>query len=89
MVNASDIKTHWLAEEMNNIMVCHKFWNYKTMLQVSRDGEWVDGGEFPPSLGLFATILKAKHDPPLDQTTHCYLKGVHMDIAFGAVSIMP
>jgi hypothetical protein len=40
-------------------MGCRKSWNYKHILQVSRNGEWVDGGTFPPSLGAFATIPKA------------------------------
>jgi hypothetical protein len=58
--NSSDTKTHWTAEELHRAMGCWKFKNYKTLLQVSRDGEWINGGEFPPSLGSFATIPKAK-----------------------------
>ncbi len=81
--NASDTKTHWSAKELHCTMGCHKFRNYKTLLQVSRDGEWVDGGEFPPLLGSFATIPKAKHGLPLNRTHYCYLDAVHMDIAFG------
>jgi hypothetical protein len=38
-----------VGEEIHRIMGCCKFWNYKHILQVSRDGEWVDGGEFPLS----------------------------------------
>jgi hypothetical protein len=49
--NASDTKTHWTAEELHRIMGCRKFRNYKHLLQVSRDGEWINGGEFPPSFG--------------------------------------
>jgi hypothetical protein len=62
---------------------CHKFCNYKTLLQVSCDGEWIDGGKFPPLLGLFATIPKAKRGLPLDKTKYFDLDVVHMDIAFG------
>jgi hypothetical protein len=58
--NASDTKTHWSAVELHHIMGCWKFRNYKHLLQVSRDGEWVDRGEFPSSLGSYATIPKAK-----------------------------
>jgi hypothetical protein len=83
MVKASDTKTPWLAKELHRIMGCCKFWNYKTNLQVSLNGEWVHSGEFPPSLGLFATIPKAKPSLPLDWTKYFYLNVVHMDIAFG------
>ena len=49
--NASDNKTHWSSEEIHRIMGCRKFRNYKHILDVSRGGEWIDGGEFPMSLG--------------------------------------
>ena len=81
--NGSDTKTHWTAEELHRIMGCRKFRNYKHLLQVSLDGEWVDGGEFPPSLGSYATIPKAKRGGALDRTRYKYLDAVHMDIAFG------
>ena len=64
-------------------MGCCKFRNYKHLLQVSRDGELVDGGEFAPSLGSYATIPKAKRGGLLDKTKYKYLDAVHMDIAFG------
>jgi hypothetical protein len=64
-------------------MGCHKFRNYKHLLQVSRGGEWVDGGEFPPSIDSFVTIPKAKKGGTLDRTKYHYLDAVHVDIAFG------
>jgi hypothetical protein len=64
-------------------MGCCKFCNYKTLLQVSCDGEWTDGGKFPPLLGSFDTIPKAKRGASLDKTKCFYLDAVHMDIAFG------
>ena len=81
--NASDTKTHWSGEEIHRIMGCQKFRNYKHILHVSRDGEYIDGGEFPPSLGSFATIPKAKQGKLLDRSRYRYLDAVHMDIAFG------
>jgi hypothetical protein len=81
--NASDTKTHWSSEEIHRIMGCWKFRNYKHILHVSWDGEWVDGGEFPPSLGSFATVPKAKWGKLLDRSRYRYLDAVHMDIAFG------
>ena len=63
-------------------MGCQKFRNYKHILEVSRDGEWIDGGEFPMSIGSYATIPKAKRGQSLDRTDYRYLDAVHMDIAF-------
>ncbi len=83
MENNSDTKTHWMVEELHRAMGCRKFWNYKTLLQVSCDGKWIHGGEFPPSLGSFATIPKAKRGLPLDKTKYFYLDAIHMDVAFG------
>jgi hypothetical protein len=64
-------------------MGCRKFWNYQHLLQVSRDGKWVDGGEFPASLGSYATIHKSNSGGPLDHWKYKYLDMVHVDIAFG------
>ncbi len=80
--NSSDTKTHWSVEELHRIMGCRKFRNYKHLLQVSRDGKWVDGGESPSSLGSYATIPKAKRGGTLDCTRYLYLNAVHMHIAF-------
>jgi hypothetical protein len=85
-VNASDTKTHWSAEELHRIMGCRKFRNYKHILDVSRDGKWINGGEFPPSLALgsFATIPKSKRGKLLDCSRYHFLDTIHiMDIAFG------
>jgi hypothetical protein len=64
-------------------MGCRKFWNYKHLLQVSRDGEWINGGEFPPSFGSYATIPKSHRGGAIDRTRYRFLDAVHMDIAFG------
>jgi hypothetical protein len=64
-------------------MVCGKFWNYKHLLQVCHDGEWMDGGEFPASLGSYATIHKSNSGGPIDHHKYKYLDAAHMDIAFG------
>ena len=69
-------------------MGCRKFRNYKNILHVSRDGAWIDGGEFPPSLGSFATIPKAKRGKLLDRSRYRYLDAVHMDIAFGTTLVL-
>jgi hypothetical protein len=57
--------------------------NYKHLLQVSQDGQWIDGGKFPFSLGSYATNLKAKRGSLLNQMKYYYLNALHMDIMFG------
>jgi hypothetical protein len=73
--------THLIPKQIGRLSC--KFRNYKYLLQVSCDGQWVDGREFPPLLDSFATILKAKRSGPLDRTLYKYLDAVHMDITFG------
>ncbi len=43
----------------------------------------MDGGEFPSSLGTYATIRKANSGGTVDHHKYKYLDAVHMDIAFG------
>jgi hypothetical protein len=81
--NESDSKMHWTAEEIHRTMGYWKFRNYRHLLLVSSSSEWVDGGEFPSSLGSFAIFPKAKHGLLLDCTRYRYLDVVHMDIMFG------
>ncbi len=64
-------------------MGCCKFWNYKHILQVSCDGKWMEGREFPASLESYATIHKSNSGGPIDHRKYKYLDTVHMDIAFG------
>jgi hypothetical protein len=64
-------------------MGCCKFQNYKNLIQVSCDGKWMDGGEFPASLESYATIRKSNSSGQIDHRKYKYLDAVHMDIAFG------
>jgi hypothetical protein len=80
---ALDTKTHWTLEELHQAIGCCKFWNYKHLLQVSPDGKWMDGGEFPASLGSYPMICKSNSGGPIDRCKYKYLDAVHMDIAFG------
>jgi hypothetical protein len=64
-------------------MGCRNFKNCKHLLLVSRDGQWIDRGEFPPSLKSFATVLKGNKGKPIDWTPYLYLDTVHVNIAFG------
>ena len=64
-------------------MGCCKFRNYTHLLQVSYDSKWLDGGEFPLSLGSYATIRKANSGCLVNHRKYKYLNAVHLDIAFG------
>jgi hypothetical protein len=66
--NSCDKKTHWTVKELHRTTGCRKFRNYKYLLQVSRDGTCVDGSEFPPALGFFATVPKSNKGKPLEHT---------------------
>ncbi len=68
--------------------------NYKHLLLVSKSNEWVDEGEFPPSLGSFATIPKAKQGllliAPGTNTLMRFTWTSHLAIVFQlAVFVMP
>ena len=81
--NGSDTQRRWSAEQLHRATGCRTFKNYKQLLQVTADGEWVDTGEFPVSLGTYSTIRKARRGKPIDRTKYHYLDKVHCDIGFG------
>jgi len=49
----------------------------------TKDGSFIDNGEFPLSIGAFTTIPKAPRGKAIDRTTSKFLDIVHLDIAFG------
>ncbi len=81
--NGSDTKTHWTLEELDCALGCRWFRNYKHIIQTSLDGKWIDGGEFPLSLGTYTTIPKAPRGGAIDRKQSFFLYIVHVDIAFG------
>jgi hypothetical protein len=81
--NTPNPKTHWSAKGIQRAMGCRKFCNYKHLLQVSRDVDWVNGGEFPPLLGSYATTPKEHWGKALDQICYQYLDVVHIIFVFG------
>ncbi len=81
--NGSDTKTHWTSEELHRALGCRWFRNYKHIIQTSLDGQWIDGGEFPVSLGAFTTIPKAPRGGAIDREQSFYLDIVRVDTAFG------
>jgi hypothetical protein len=86
--NSSNKKAHWSAKELHRAMGCRKFKNYKHLLLVSHDAQWVDGGKFPSSLGSFATVPKGNKGYPIDRTLYLYLDVVHVNIAFGDCALV-
>ena len=81
--NASDTKYHFTAEELHRLTGCRQFRNYRHLVHTTKDGQYLDNGEFPVSIGAYATIPKALRGKPLDHAFSKYLDIVHIDIAFG------
>jgi hypothetical protein len=81
--NASDTKSHWMAEELHRITGCRGFQNYRHLISTTKDGSFIDNGKFPASIGAYTTIPKAPRGKLIDQTPSKYLDIVHLDIAFG------
>ena len=81
--NGSDTKTHYSGEELHRVTGCRKLRNYKHLMLASKDGQFIEGGEFPTSIGGYTTIPKAPRGSSIDRTKYKYLDIVHMDIAFG------
>ena len=81
--NSSDKKTSWSAEELHKVTGCRKFKDYRKLLSITRDGRYMDVGEFPESLGTYATIPKSHRGKGIDRTHYRYLEKVHGDIGFG------
>ena len=81
--NGSDTNTQWTREELHHITRYQRLLNYKHLVQTSKDGQCMEAGEFPTSLGAYATIPMAKRGRVIDHDKIKYLDVVHMDIAFG------
>ena len=81
--NASKTKNHWTSEKLHCITGWCCFQNYKHVLYVTKDGTFVDNGEFPVSLGAYTTIPKALQGKSIDHRNSKYLDIIHLDIAFG------
>jgi hypothetical protein len=81
--NASENKTTYTPEELHSLTGCRCFRNYQHIIATSKDGTLLNFGEFPLSLGSYATILKAPRGKPIDHLPSKYLDIVHVDIAFG------
>jgi hypothetical protein len=64
-------------------MGCQRFWNYKHLLAVSKDGTYISNGKFPTSIGAYTTIPKAPCAKAIDRTSSVNLNVVHLDILFG------
>ena len=80
--NPSDTKSTWTAEELHHIKGCRWFRNYRHLIQSSKDGTFIDSGEFPVSISSYTTIPKAARGKPIDRTLSKFLDIVHVNIAF-------
>jgi hypothetical protein len=81
--NASDSKRTFTTEELHRLTSCCHFRNYQHIISTSNSGILSNTGEFPLSLGTYATIPKAPRSKPIDRLPSKYLDIVHVYIAFG------
>jgi hypothetical protein len=81
--NSSDTKTTYTPEELHHLTSCRRFCNYQHIISTTKDGTLLNTGEFPLSLGTYATIPKAPCGKAIDRHQAKYLDIVHVDIAFG------
>jgi hypothetical protein len=81
--NLSKSKTTYTPEELHRLTGCHQFRNYQHIITTTNSGTLINTGEFPLSLGTYATIPKAAHGKPIDRLPSKYLDVIHIDIAFG------
>ncbi len=82
MSNPSNTKLHWITEELHRITGCCPFRNYWHLVAASKDSTSIDTGEFPVSIGTYATIPKASCRKPINHTPAKFLDVVHLNIAF-------
>ncbi len=68
-------------------MGCHCFGNYRHLLVISKDGTFLNNGEFPALIGAYVTIPKALCGKSIDQTSAKCLEVVHIDTALRCMSI--
>ncbi|KAL7533244.1 hypothetical protein ACHAWF_004419 [Thalassiosira exigua] len=64
-------------------MGCRWLRNFKHLIDTSKDGQWVNAGEFPLALGSYTSVPKAPRGKRLDRLCDRYLDVVHLDVAFG------
>jgi hypothetical protein len=83
MPNACETKTCYSPEELHYLKGCHRICNYQHIISASKDSTLLNSGEFPLTLGFYATIPKAPCGKPIDRLPLKYLDIVHVDIAFG------
>jgi hypothetical protein len=62
---------------------CSRFRNYCHLIHTSKDGQFLDNGKFPVSIGAYTTIPKAPRGKLIKRTPSRYLDIVPIDIAFG------
>ena len=73
----------YTPEELHRLTGCCRFRNYQHKISSTKDGVLLNTGEFPLSLGTYATIPKAPRGKAIDRLPAKYLNIVHVDIAFG------
>ena len=81
--NGSDTQTAFTGQDLSLRFGSRHFKNVKHLIQTSRDGRFIDNGEYPMSLGGYASQRKPNRGGAIDRTHYKYLDVVHVDVAFG------
>ncbi len=81
--NSSETKTIYTPEELHRLTGCRRFRNYEHIISGTKDSALLNTGEFPLSLGTYATIPKAPRGKEVNRLISKYLDIAHVDIAFG------
>jgi hypothetical protein len=81
--NLSDTKSTYTPEELHRLTGCCCFRNYQHIILTTKDGTLINTGEFPLSLGTYATIPNAPRGKAIDRLQAKYLDIVHVNITFG------
>eukprot|EP00804_Cyclotella_cryptica_P026709 CCRYP_007942-RA/>CCRYP_007942-RA protein AED:0.35 eAED:0.34 QI:0/0/0/0.66/0.5/0.33/3/0/1904 len=80
--SATESRTHFDSLKLHRIFGCRRFRNQEHITSASLNSKLVKTGEFPPTLGDFATITNPPRGKPLTKRRQ-FLDKVHMDIVFG------
>eukprot|EP00804_Cyclotella_cryptica_P030273 CCRYP_019237-RA/>CCRYP_019237-RA protein AED:0.06 eAED:0.03 QI:0/0/0/1/0/0/3/0/1322 len=80
--SAIESRTQFDSLKLHRIFGCRRFRNQAHVTTASLNAKLLDTGEFPPTLGDFATITNPPRGKPIKKRRR-FLDKVHMDIVFG------
>eukprot|EP00956_Cyclotella_meneghiniana_P032302 scaffold88129_cov23-Cyclotella_meneghiniana.AAC.1 len=79
---ACENRTTFDALKLHKIFGCRKFRTQSHLISASKNASLLAGGEFPPTIGDFASITMPARGKPITKRRK-FLDKVHMDIVYG------